>query len=95
VIEAQRRHFGYAEQTAGEQPPMPGDNLALAIDQDWDIEAEGPDAVGDLPDLFAAMPTRVGRIRREFVYLSINKPPNLPRPLRQSLCDKDLLSTCN
>jgi hypothetical protein len=38
MIEAQRRHFGYAEQTAGEQPPMPGNNLALAIDQDRDIE---------------------------------------------------------
>ena len=35
---------------------MPGNNLALSIDQDRNIEAERPDAVGDLPDLFAAMP---------------------------------------
>jgi hypothetical protein len=69
--------------------------VEIGIDQHWHIEAEGLDAVGDLPDLLLAVAPRVGRIRRELVYLSINNPPNLPRPLRQSLCDKDLLLTCN
>jgi hypothetical protein len=39
-----------------------GDNLAVAIDQDWDIKAEGLDAVGNLPDLPLGMASRVGGI---------------------------------
>ena len=42
---------------------MAGDHLALAIDQDRDIEPERLDAVGDLPDLLLAVAARIGRIR--------------------------------
>ena len=67
------------------QPPMPGDNLALAIDQDRDIEVEGPDAVGDLPDLLLAMAPRVRGVELELVDRPINdfKQFRLPgwRPL--------------
>ena len=46
--------------------------VEIGIDQHGHIEAEGLDAVGDLPDLLLAVAPRVGRIRRELVYLSIN-----------------------
>jgi hypothetical protein len=41
---------------------VPGDNLAVVIDQDRDIKAEGLDALGDLPDLLLAVTPRVSRI---------------------------------
>jgi hypothetical protein len=72
VIEAQRRRLGDAEFAAGQEPAMTSFYVEIGIDQHWHIEAEGLDAVGDLPDLLLAVAPRVGRIRRELVYLSIN-----------------------
>jgi hypothetical protein len=63
VIEAQCRHLGHSEQAACQQPTVPGDNLAVVIDQDRDIKAEGLDALGDLPDLLLAVTPRVSRIQ--------------------------------
>jgi hypothetical protein len=34
---------------------VPGDHVAIAIDQDRHIEAKGLDAFGNLPDLLFAM----------------------------------------
>jgi hypothetical protein len=62
VIEAQRRHLGNTEFAAGEQPPVPRNHIVIAIDQDRDIESEGPDAVGDLPDLPLAVAPWVGGV---------------------------------
>jgi hypothetical protein len=62
VIEAQRRHLSYAEQAACEKPTVPGDNVALAVDQNWDVEIKGLDAVGNLPNLLLGMAPRVGGI---------------------------------
>jgi hypothetical protein len=42
---------------------VPGDDLAVAVDQDRDVEAKGVDAVGDLPDLLLGMMPRVGGVR--------------------------------
>ena len=67
MIEAQGRHLGNAEFTAGEQPPMPTDHVAMAIDQHRDIETEHSDAFGDLPDLLLAVNPRVSRIGCELV----------------------------
>ena len=36
VIEAQGRHFGFAEQKAGEIPAVSGDDVAVAVDEDWE-----------------------------------------------------------
>ena len=72
VIEAQCRHLGHAELAAGEQPAMPGDHIAVAVDQDRDIEAEGLDAVGDLPDLLLGVAPRVCRVRFQLVDATVN-----------------------
>src|ERR1700759_4923419 len=45
--------------------PVPGHDLALAIDQDRDIKAEDLDALGDLPDLLLGVAPWVSRIRFE------------------------------
>ena len=41
--------------------------VEIGINQHGHIEAEGLDAVGDLPDLLLAVAPRVGRIRGELV----------------------------
>ena len=62
MIEAQGRYLGHAAQLGGEQPAMAGDDVAVAIRQDRDIEAERINAVEDLPDLLLAVAPRVGGI---------------------------------
>jgi hypothetical protein len=52
---------------------VPGDNLAVVIDQDRDIKAEGLDALGDLPDLLLAVTPRVSRIPVLGVYGGMNE----------------------
>jgi hypothetical protein len=42
---------------------VPGDDLAVAVDQDRNVKAKGLDAVGDLPDLLLGMMPRVGGVR--------------------------------
>jgi hypothetical protein len=51
VIQAQGWHLGDAEQLGGEQPAMAGDDVAVAVGQDRDNEAEKLDAIGNLPNL--------------------------------------------
>jgi hypothetical protein len=51
---------------------MAHDNLAVAISQDRDIKAEGPDAVGNLLDLLLAVMSRVGGIRFQIFDSTIN-----------------------
>jgi hypothetical protein len=63
VIEAQRRHLAPAELATGKKSPMTGDDVALTIDQDRNIEPERLDAGGDLPDLLLAVKPRVRGVR--------------------------------
>jgi hypothetical protein len=72
VIETEGRHLTPAELASGQQPAVAGDELIVAIDQDWDIEAEGLDAAGDLPDLLLAVQPRVGGVRFELAYQAID-----------------------
>ena len=51
---------------------MPCDHVAIAIDQDRDIEAKGLDAFGNLPDLLFAVASRVGRVGSEPVQRAID-----------------------
>ena len=63
MVEAQGWHLIHAKLAASEQPAMSGNHIALAIDQDWDIETKDTDAIGNLLDLFLAVPARVRRVR--------------------------------
>jgi hypothetical protein len=56
MLEAQGWHLVHAELAASEQPAKSGDQIAVAIDQNRDIEAKDPDAFSNLLDLFLAMP---------------------------------------
>jgi hypothetical protein len=62
---------------------MAGDHVAVAIDQDRDIEAESLDAVGDLSDLRPAVAPRVGRIQFEPVDTAVGDR-QAERRVRQS-----------
>ena len=66
MIEGERWHLGPAELAAGEQSAVPADHLVVAIGQDRNVEPEGLDAVGDLPDLLFAVEPRVRGIQLEF-----------------------------
>jgi hypothetical protein len=44
---------------------MPCNDMTIRIDQDRDVESEGIDAVGDLPNLAVAMCARILRISNE------------------------------
>ena len=81
VIEAKGRHLAPAELAASEQPAVTGDHLIVTIDQDWDIEAKGLDAVGDLPDLLLAVEPRVRGIGLEFFDRPINDFKRLDSPV--------------
>ena len=73
MIETQRRHLGHAKLVGGEQSAMAGYDVAEAIDQDRDIEAESLDTASDLPDLPLAVAPRVRGIRLELVDQPIEK----------------------
>jgi hypothetical protein len=45
---------------------VPADDVELGIDQHRNIEAEGLDAVRDLPDLLSTVNPRISGIRFEF-----------------------------
>ena len=67
MIEAKCGHLGNANFATGEVPAVTHDYVTVAIDQDWDIEAESLDAVGNLPDLPLTVPAWVAWIRFELV----------------------------
>jgi hypothetical protein len=67
VIEAERRHLAPAELTTGQHPAVARAHILFAIDQNRNIEAESPDAVGDISDLLLRMPARVGGVRLQLV----------------------------
>ena len=66
MIEGERWHLGPAELAAGEQSAVPADHLVVAIGQDRNVEPEGLDAVGDLPDLLFAVEPRVRGVQLQF-----------------------------
>ena len=55
VFEAQRRHLDPAEFAGGQEPAMPANHVAMAVNQDRDIKTENLDALGNLPDLLFAV----------------------------------------
>jgi len=63
MLEAQGWHLVDAELAASEQPAMSGNHMAIAIDEDRDIETKDSDAFGNLLYLFLAVPARVCRVR--------------------------------
>jgi hypothetical protein len=63
MLEAQGWHLVHAELAASEQPAKSGDQIAVAIDQNRDIEAKDPDAFSNLLDLFLAMPPWICGVR--------------------------------
>jgi hypothetical protein len=62
MLQTQGRHLGHAECTGGQEPPVPGDHLVIAVHQHRDVEAKGLDAADDLPDLLSAVNSRVRRV---------------------------------
>ena len=81
MIDAHRRNLGDTERLGGQGSAVTADGLAVTIDQDRDIETENSDALGDLPDLFAAVAARVGRIWLERI-----NPAVLDRHSRENAC---------
>jgi hypothetical protein len=59
-----RRH---RQKGSGLHSPLASEDHVLAVNQDRIGEAEDPDAVGDLPDLFARMSARVAPIGLQIV----------------------------
>jgi hypothetical protein len=53
VVEAQGRLFAHAELIGSQQAAMTGNDIPVAIDQDWNNKAEDLDTVTDLPDCFS------------------------------------------
>src|SRR5215831_11941017 len=80
MIEAEGRHFGNPELTAGEQSAMPGNHVEISIDQDRHIETEGFNAIGDLPDLLLVVNPWVGRVGCQLFEGSINDFERLGSP---------------
>jgi putative transposase len=66
---AQRRRDGRAARR------LTRDDVAVAIDQDRDVELEGLDAAGDLPDLLFAVAPRVGGVELKLVDPSVDDFP--------------------
>jgi hypothetical protein len=73
VIQAQGRHLCHAQLDGGKQPAMTGYDVAEAVGQDRNNEAESLDAASDLPDLLFAVPARVRGIRLELVDSPVEK----------------------
>jgi hypothetical protein len=73
VIEVQGRHLAPTERAAGEQPPVTGDDPAVMIDQDRDVEAERFDTIRDLLDLLFAVDPRVLGVWLKFFDRSVDE----------------------
>jgi hypothetical protein len=58
-----RRHHFQAQKLCSLQAAMPGDDVAIIVDEDRTGESEPRDAVGDLPDLLFGMRARIARKR--------------------------------
>lgn len=62
MIKTEGRHLGKSQIATGEPTAVTRNYVAVAVDQDRDIEAEGLDAFGNLPDLLLAVAPRVSRV---------------------------------
>ena len=82
AFEADGGNFGETQPTRGRQPAVAGDDGAVAVDQNRDVEAEGFDAAGDLPDLLLAVPAGVGRVGLQAVQREIGDGQRALGPLR-------------
>jgi hypothetical protein len=60
-LDANAGHCPQAEELRRLHPAVAGEDCVLNVDQHWAGEAEGPDAVGDLPDLLSGVGARVAR----------------------------------
>ena len=66
MIEAKRRYLGPTELSTGQKPAVTRHHVVVAIDQNRDIEAKSPDAVGDLPDLLLTVESRINGVGLKF-----------------------------
>src|SRR5260370_9032860 len=63
MSQAHRRDAVQAEQLCRLDSAMAGNDLAVLSDQNWIVESELPDAVGNLPDLLLGMGSRIAGMR--------------------------------
>jgi hypothetical protein len=61
-LDTHARHRRHIQNLGSFDTAMPRQNHVLGVDKDGICEAEGPDAVCDLPDLFARMPSGIARV---------------------------------
>jgi len=66
IVEADRWDFAHTQPLGGLQASVPGDDIAEAVDQDRNIEAELANALSNLLDVFRGVPSCVFRIWLEF-----------------------------
>jgi hypothetical protein len=59
MLEANGRDLPHTELSGSLGSAMAADDLAIAIDQNWNNEVEDPDALGNFLELFLAVPARV------------------------------------
>ena len=62
MLKTNGRDLPHTEGSGSLGSAMTTDDLAIAIDQNRNNKVEDLDAVGDLPELFPAVPARVRRI---------------------------------
>ena len=62
VRQRDRRHRAQPDQLCSEEPPVPGDDPAVAVDQDRIGKPERPDRAGDLLDLLLRVGPRIAWI---------------------------------
>jgi len=72
MIEPNRWDLGKAEVLGCEDSSMSRDHVQIGTDQNRDVEAEGLDAPGDLPDLLLAVDAAVARVWFELVDRNIS-----------------------
>jgi hypothetical protein len=65
MSQAHRRDFLQTEQLCGLDPAMTGNDLAVLSDENGVSEAELPDAIGDLSDLFLGVGSGIAGIGPE------------------------------
>lgn len=63
MSQAHGRDFLQPEQLCGLDPAMAGNDLAVLSDENGVSEAELPDAIGDLSDLFLGVGSGIAEIR--------------------------------
>jgi hypothetical protein len=67
MVQPNGRNFGPPSLLGRSEPPMAGDHGPVTIDQDRNVEAERPDAPGDLPDLLPGVLACIAGVRPQLI----------------------------